>query len=199
MARCVNECSAGEVAGLFVEPCARVPRAVGKRLAGLVEPSLFLSPRRTERRPGTCSRRRRRVGAGILLSAAATARSVAIHAANPWKRAGKYETHRGFLLEGFCEANPSEFLRRERLAQTLTALPPRDIALTVSKFQPFCVHPRVTRPAPLRPTPCRAGSPAPHLSTRVDRRWPTKGVSSSFRVAVSWPHVRQASLTRRLR
>lgn len=96
--------------------------AAGERLAGAVERSLFLSPRRTERRLGTCPRRRRRVGASTLWSATTSARPAATGAANPRRQGRKRRNPRGFLLEGFCETIPSEFLRREILAQTLTAL-----------------------------------------------------------------------------
>ena len=93
--------------------------AAGERLAGPVERSLFLSPRRTERSPRTCPRRRRRVGAGTLWSATGAPRPDATCAANPRKQGRKRRSPRGSLLEGFCETNPSEFLRRERLAPAL--------------------------------------------------------------------------------
>jgi hypothetical protein len=90
--------------------------AAGERLAGAVERSLFLSPRRTERRPRACPRRRRRVGAGTLWSAPFAATPNATRATNPRKQSRQTRNPRGFLLEGFCETNPSELLRRGRLA-----------------------------------------------------------------------------------
>jgi hypothetical protein len=50
----------------------------------------------------------------------------ATRAASPRKQGRKRRNPRGFLLEGFCETNPSELLRRERLAPTL-GLEPRTL------------------------------------------------------------------------